>query len=305
MDGPLVDIVLLGLLVIFFGIQQRSRPQLYFRYWFAGWIMVFLGFLAWEFKFIYPGRHILVQTLKLEFLLAGGQAFLLSFVVRPGRERRTVLPGLLVALPASALFQAVDATEPSRWMLYALIFLLEVGYIRMASLLLPKSWLYRRSALGLASLVFGFILFATASTKLLDSMDGWLLAQLFCSVAILYAATGPRRSLDRVVGTLGFAAWGMLYPLAHLLQHSPGVLHVVYQLWDLPKYGVGFAMTLRIFDGARNDMVRLADGYKLLYEDFRLLYEHHPLPMWIYDPGTTLFLSAKRRGQPELRLRPR
>jgi diguanylate cyclase (GGDEF)-like protein/PAS domain S-box-containing protein len=291
-DGPLVDIVLLGLLVIFFGLQQRTRPQLYFRYWFAGWIMVFLSFLAWAFNFIPRSNEALAHTIKLECLLVGGLAFLLSFVVRHRLERRAVSTGLLVALPASLLLQVDDQASPKHWLIYALIFLLEVGYVRLTSILLPRVWIRRRAALWFASLVFGFLMFVTAYHQEPHEIESWLLAQLFGSVAVLYAATGARRSLDRVVGTLGFALWGLLYPVAFLSRLDPAVLHTLFQLWDLPKYAVGFAMTLRIFEGARNDMVRLADGYKVLYEDFRLLYENHPLPMWIYDPGTTLFLSA-------------
>ncbi len=291
-DGPLVDMVLLGLLVIFFGIQQRSRPQLYFRYWFAGWILVFLSFLAWEARLISATTHPVAHFIKLECLLLGGLAFMLSFVVRQGRGLRTALLGLIVAVPASALFQIGDRHDPARWLVCLLIFLVEVAYIRLSTVLLPRGWIWRRSALGVVGLSFGFLMFVAAYNQTRHEIELWLLAQVFCSVAILYSATGARRSLDRVIGTIGFTAWGLVYPLAFLIQHTPSLLHILLQLWDIPKYAVGFAMTLRIFEGARNDMVRMADGYKVLYEDFRLLYEHHPLPMWIYDPGTTLFLSA-------------
>ncbi len=292
MDGPLVDIVLLGLLVTFFGIQQRTRPQLYFRFWFAGWVLVFLSFLAWEFRFTPHSYSPVSHILKLECLLLGGISFLLSFIVRPGHARRTALLGLVVAVPASLLIRFSDVDGPNRWLIYLLIFLVEFACIRLASVLLPGTWIRRRTALGVTGLAFGFLMFVTAYVGPRHEIEQWLLAQIFCSVAILYAGTGAVRSLDRIVGTLGFTAWGLLYPFAFLLQHNVVALHVLYQLWNIPKYAVGFAMTLRMFEGARHDMVRLADGYKVLYEDFRLLYEHHPLPMWIYDPGTTLFLSA-------------
>ena len=47
MQGPIVDLVLLLLLILFFGLQQRRRPQIYFRFWFVGWIFVFLSFVVW------------------------------------------------------------------------------------------------------------------------------------------------------------------------------------------------------------------------------------------------------------------
>ena len=47
MQGPIVDLVLLLLLILFFGLQQRRRPQVYFRFWFAGWVFVFLSYVVW------------------------------------------------------------------------------------------------------------------------------------------------------------------------------------------------------------------------------------------------------------------
>ncbi len=292
MDGPLFDIVLLGLLVIFFGIQQRTRPQLYFRYWFAGWIMVFVSFLAWEIKFIFPASNALAHTLKLDCLFCAGVVFLLSFVVRLGDRRRALLSGFAVALPAILLVQLLNLSQPGSSLLCLLTLSVEAGYAVLIWMMLPKNWVRRRIALGGTALVFGIPMFVAAYSHAAQGIEYWLIAQLFCSVAILYAAAGSHRSADRVVGTIGFALWGLFYPMALYFRHDTIAFQLLLQLWDIPTYGVGFSMMLRLFEGARNDMVRLADRYKLLYEDFRLLYEHHPLPMWIYDPATMLFLSA-------------
>lgn len=291
-EGPLVDIVLLGLLVVLFGIQQRSRPQLYFRYWLAGWILVFLSSLAWELKFATPLYARISHEVRLEFLLFGGLAFLLSFLVGPERELRTAWPGLLVAAPASALFHASEAASPSRWTLYGLILVLQLAFLGLASRGVPKRWVRRRTGLMLLAAGFGGCMFAAVFVQTRHELEQWVLAQVFTSVALLYAGTGTKRSLDRVLGTFAFAAWGLLYPVGFLLHKEPALLYLMLQLWDLPKYAVGFAMTLRIFEGSRDDIVRLADGYKVLYEDSRMLYANHPLPMWIYDPRTMLFLSA-------------
>jgi diguanylate cyclase (GGDEF)-like protein/PAS domain S-box-containing protein len=282
----------LGLLVIFFGIQQRTRPQLYFRYWFVGWLMVFVSFLAWEIKFIDPPIHVLAHTLKLDFVVCGGLAFLLSFVAREGKIRPAAISAGVVALPAILLLHGENAPHPSRWLLCLLVPIFEAGYLSLILTMLPKDWLRRRAALAAAALLFGLPMFAAAYSPSSRGMEQWLIAQLFCSVAILHAATGACRGADRVVGTAGFALWGLFYPAALLLHHDTTAFHLLLKLWDIPSYAVGFAMMLHLFEGARNDMVRLADGYKVLYQDFRLLYEHHPLPMWIYDPATTLFLSA-------------
>jgi diguanylate cyclase (GGDEF)-like protein/PAS domain S-box-containing protein len=72
------------------------------------------------------------------------------------------------------------------------------------------------------------------------------------------------------------------------------MLKLLYEFWDLPKYMVAFAMTLEIFEDSRLEVSQLADEYKTLYEDFHLLYDKHPHPMWIYEPKTRRFLSANR-----------
>ena len=291
-EGPLVNVVLLGLLVVLFGIQQRSRPQLYFRYWLAGWILVFCSFLAWKVNFATPLYARIGHEAKLEFLLIGGLAFLLSFVVRADLGLRTALRGLMVAGPASALFFIADGPNPRPWLLCGLIVALHLGYLRLAALLVPRQWVRRRLGLGVVTLAFGSMMLAAVYIQRQHELEQWVLAQVFTSVAILYAGTGKKGSLDRIVGTMAFLAWGLLYPVAFLLQHEPAILKLLLELWDIPKYAVGFAMTLRIFEGSRSDVARLADGYRVLYEDFRLLYENHPLAMWIYDPGTSLFLSS-------------
>jgi len=292
LEGPLVDIVLLGLLVTFFGIQQRSRPQLYFRLWFAGWILVLVSFLAWELRLVTPLFVSIRHMIKLDSLYIGGLAFLLSFVIRQGRGLQAFLIGLSVALPACVLFEISDDRVPHFRMVFLFILVLETAFIHMTFTLLPRQWKRRRLWLGLLSVFFGVLMVIVARTEQRHDLEPWILAQVFGSAAILFSATGTRRSLDWFVGTLGFSAWGLAYPVAGLLQHDPRLLHLLFELWNLPKYAVGFAMTLRIFEGARNDIVHLADRYKDLYGDFRLLYEHHPLPMWIYDAGSSDFLSA-------------
>jgi diguanylate cyclase (GGDEF)-like protein/PAS domain S-box-containing protein len=292
LEGPLVDIVLLGLLVTFFGIQQRSRPQLYFRLWFAGWLLVLASFVAWELRLVTPVFASIRNVIRLDSLLAGGLAFLLSFVVRQGRGRKTFWFGLSVAIPACALFQLSAAASPRYWLLFLFIFALQAALLHLTFSLLPREWKRRRITLSTLSLLFGFLMFTVARSEQHHDLVPWILGEIFLAAAVLFAGSANLPSIEWFVGTVGFSAWGLAYVVANYSEHNPIFLHLLYQLWNLPKYAVGFAMTLRIFAGARNDIVHLADRYKDLYGDFRLLYEHHPLPMWIYDASSMDFLSA-------------
>jgi diguanylate cyclase (GGDEF)-like protein len=293
LEAPLVDIVLLCLLVTFFGIQQRNRPQLYFRFWFAGWILVLCSFLAWGLRLLVPPQNPLRLAVQDDALFVGGIAFLLSFVTRPSREAKAIFLGLIVTLPACALIQLSRTASQPFWLLCGLVIVFEVALLHLIFTLVPRRCKRRRIALIVTCLVFVLLLITAARLDPRHLVHDWILTQLFFSNGMLYAAsTRNRRSMEWFVGTAGFLAWGFVYAIPHLLRHSPELLDTVRQLWNLPKYAVGFAMTLHIFEGTRADVVRLADRYKDLYEDFRLLYENHPLPMWIYDSRTGDFLST-------------
>jgi diguanylate cyclase (GGDEF)-like protein len=291
LEAPLVDLVLLGLLVTFFGIQQRSRPQLYFRFWFAGWILVFSSFLAWQMRLLTPHLASLRHGLQLDFLLLGGFAFLLSFLVERGRIAWQVTSASAAAALGCLTIQLSDLTPTVHWTVpvLAAFQMVSAGLVWR---LTPPAWKRRRAALLLLAILLSAVMVRVALTDFNHGLEQWLLAEVLLAAAILYAGTGTPRSFASLAGTTGFLVWGLDYPLAHSLQANHHLLHMLYQFWNLPKYAVGLSMTLRIFEGARDDVAGLAERYRELYEDFRLLYKDHPLPMWIFDPQTGLVLSA-------------
>ena len=103
MQGSIVDLVLLALLIVFFGLQQRGRPQLLFRFWFTGWVLVFLSVLLWNFRVLSPHLVWLQEQVRLDSLLLGGMAFVLSFLARGGRVRPTLTMGVVTCAPVSTM----------------------------------------------------------------------------------------------------------------------------------------------------------------------------------------------------------
>jgi len=96
------------------------------------------------------------------------------------------------------------------------------------------------------------------------------------------------------LGVVGFGAWALFY-VAGMLLLDYGKMHalqVLWSIWNTPKYVVGLAMILKIFDDDATQKAQLAEKYRSLYEDFRLMYETHPHPMWIYEQRTGKPLSA-------------
>lgn len=82
MQGSWINLVLLGLLITFFGVQQRNRPQLYFRFWFVGWLLIFFSFVSNELTFSNPKASLINELCRLDTVFLGGAAFVISFVVK-------------------------------------------------------------------------------------------------------------------------------------------------------------------------------------------------------------------------------
>ena len=291
--GHIVDVVSLALLVTFFGIQQRNRPQVYFRFWFAGWILAFLSFLAGMVRTVHPVVQAVCELIRLNAIFFSGFAFVLSFLAQTLNRARMARVVVLLGIPAAVLISLASFAAAPVWLLFGLVMVCEVAVVHLTSVLVPRHWRRRRSALLTTCILFAFAMFPlvqdAAQTPLLASL---ILAQVFFSAAILYSGSTRRGTVEWFAGTLGLSLWALSSFFTNLPLHGGVVVLTAWQLWNLPKFIVGFAMMLRIFEGGRHDLVRMANRYKVLYDDFRLLYENHPLPMWIYDGSTGKFLSV-------------
>ncbi len=289
MQGSSVNLVLLGLLITFFGVQQRNRPQLYFRFWFAGWILIFLSFVTYELNFSNPLASTINELFRLDTLFLGGAAFVLSFVVKGGKLLRPMLLSAAVTVTGCLAIDLSVVGHLPFWLLCIFI-VIGQGASIVANLALPVRW--RRVRIVGVWLCIAFFVATVYIAKDSETIYNWILCEIFLYAGLLYAGTYKRLSIEWVAGTTGFMAWSAFYILYNHLQAHPRAFAVLWEFWNLPKYLVSFAMILRILEGSRREMAGLADGYKLLYDDFRVLYENHPLPMWIYDRESLRFLSV-------------
>lgn len=294
MQDSLVDIVSLALLVAFFGIQQRNRPQAYFRFWFAAWILVLVSLLAGPVPLSQSPSFLGARELiRIDALFLAGFSFILSFVVRDESILLTTLMGILAVAPVCTTISLARRDEVPAWLLWGLILLSEIAAVHLVSKLVPALWRRRRFWLLVTCVAFGAALLVVATqTDRSLRIPQWILAQVFTCAAILFAGSTDWHHVEWFAGVIGFALWAASSFVTAETLHTLRLTPTLWQLWNIPKYAVGFSMTMRIFEGGRNDLVRLAQRYKLLYEDFRVLYENHPLPMWIYDGTSGRFLSV-------------
>jgi diguanylate cyclase (GGDEF)-like protein/PAS domain S-box-containing protein len=294
MQGPAIHLVLLGLLILFFGMQQHGRARPAFRFWFVGWVFIFLSYVVWERGIAGAPVTVLSEAVRVDLLLLGGLSFLFSFAKPTGGLRQTVLFLAATWVAASAGYNIELLKLNHLWVDVLLVVVGEGMGAWAAWVLLPERLRNQRLPLLILCVVFGAGLILAARNGGSLYMESLVLMQVFESVAVLYAGASTAGRMVRTAGFVGFAAWALWYPMADLLQTRPETLRMFYEFWDLPKYMVAFAMTLEIFEDSRLEVSHIADEYKTLYEDFYLLYDKHPHPMWIYEPQSRRFLSANR-----------
>jgi diguanylate cyclase (GGDEF)-like protein/PAS domain S-box-containing protein len=299
MQGPIVDLVLLLLLILFFGLQQRRRPQVYFRFWFVGWIFVFLSYAVWAVQSKLANFVALQNAVCFDFLLLGVLTFLMSLVAKEHGTKRVVVAGLAMAAAAILMVDTQEFVAIPRLLLGLGVLLSESVVTTVAYLLLPKRWPRRRELILTICVVYGTALTSYAVLSPAANLDNCAVVQVLLCAAVLYAGSAGRRGVSGWAGTAGFAAWALFY-LLHMHPDNPTWLQVgLYDFWNFPKYFVGFSMILKVFEETADDKARMAETFRDLYEDFRLLYDTHPHPMWICDGPRGRFLTANEAASSE------
>jgi diguanylate cyclase (GGDEF)-like protein/PAS domain S-box-containing protein len=299
MQGPVVDLVLLMLLILFFGSQQRRRPQIYFRFWFAGWIFVFLSYVVWAVHGWTSRWMPLQNAVCFDFLMLGVLSFLMSLLVKEHGTRKVVLCGLAMGAAAMVIVDTQEFLAIPQWMLGGAVLLAETVGFSVAYLLLPRRWPRRRALILTICAVYGTALVSYVLLTPASSLDDAAVAQVLLCAAVLYAGSAGRRGVSGWAGTFGFFAWTGFYLLRMSADHPAWLQTALAEFWNFPKYFVGFSMILKVFEDTADDKARMAETFRDLYEDFRLLYDTHPHPMWICDSPNGQFLTANEAATKE------
>ncbi len=292
MQGPVVDLVLLMLLVLFFGLQQRRRPQVYFRFWFAGWILVFFSYVVWAVQDV-PEALVRVQNaVCFDFLLLGVLTFIVSLVASEQGLRRIILSGLAIAGSVMIIVDAQEFLAIPRLLLVVGVLVCQGIAFYTAYTLLPERWPRRRGMILTICVVYGAALLAYVLTTSATHLDSVVVVEVLLCAAVLYSGSPRRRNISGWAGTVGFAAWAGFELLAIHAGNPAWLDKALYEFWNFPKYFVGFSMILKVFEDTADDKARMAETFRDLYEDFRVLYDTHPHPMWIRDDGNGWLLKA-------------
>ena len=289
-----VDIVRMGLLVLFLWAQQRSRPHRYLRFWLAGWISVFFSYVVWGMQVMVPRWLELQNALVFDFILLGALIFMLSLLPTLQRSEKMLQVGAVLGGVSVLLINAKDFVEVPKLLLVVMILVWQGDGLYIAHKMLRGKLERTRRVIYSICVMYGFAMVVYVMKTRAKNLDSWAVAEVLLCAAVLYWEWGDRRSVARWVGTIGFVTWAGFYFADIVLVHPTPAQRLLNDFWSFPKYLVAATMILKIFEDAKEEKARMAEAFRELYEDFRLIYESHPHPMWICDGVTNRFLIANQ-----------
>jgi diguanylate cyclase (GGDEF)-like protein/PAS domain S-box-containing protein len=295
MQNILLDLLIIGLLVLLFGSIYRGHATVRIRFWLLGWLFILLhfGFLL-RIPTDTQGQNLVLAAAESALLLCGA-SFALSSALVWERGRRFALPALLLSVPpvAYVLMEALwpKPTVPAllgmgagvQLSYFAVTF--RMGRQRRTGLGMgPRGRRARRWGAVILGLATGWLAFEVLHGQADNSIYP-ILSEIFFLNAVLYWEDFRRASAGVLAAVLGLMAWGAVFPCALLLERLLPHLTVIDELWNVPKYFVAFGMILTLLEEQKRQADRTS-------EEYRVLFENNPHPMWIYETETLRFLAV-------------
>jgi diguanylate cyclase (GGDEF)-like protein/PAS domain S-box-containing protein len=281
MGNALLDILILGLLVLVFGSIYRKRPSPRLRYWIAGWLFILLHFFATLFN---PVSNLWVgvdSTIILATLDIGGVAFLLAAT----REKIGLTKGVqmitLLCAPPLVYIILTQAGLQNHWLLTSVILVQAVATLAARERLWRRRLRFHAAVIAICTVWAIFEIFHSDPVYAIYAV----FTQIYAMNAVLYWHDFRRASMGVVTAVAGLVAWAAVFPCALLLAAWAPHLQYSGEIWNLPKYFVEFGMILTLMEA---DILAISRQR----EEYRLLFDNNPHPMWIFDEDTLKFLKV-------------
>jgi diguanylate cyclase (GGDEF)-like protein/PAS domain S-box-containing protein len=287
MQAIIVNIVILGLLVFVFGVVSRERTDARIQWWVAAWVFVLAHYASNLLNSSNPFGQEVQASLSISTLLLGAICFVLSNVVV--HETRRVTLGFAVAMMTMAMvcLNLVIFGPAPLWRLYIPFILQHVGIgVALQKNLRNRPRIFyalsTTNALGLLCII------VTLRMRQPEMLISAILTELFACAAIeFWFDRDQDYGIGLITTVIGLATWTMVFPGALLTYHFwPGV-SVNPEVWNIPKFCTAFGMILMVLDEDK----RAARSFT---EEYRLLFETNPHPLWIFDVCSMEILSVNQ-----------
>lgn len=280
MRGNLFDIVLLPVLIISFAVIQARRPQRQNRLWLAGWICVMVSFLVWM-PVVGGTLDTVLDGIRLEFLVAGVLLFISALV--PKTIPAWKMAALLAAPTLVIAFCELHVQQRAAFIPVVVCGELITVWIAWDRLKKHASLPWMVALTAASTLTMILVQWKGHS----DDLPMWILVQEFGSCILLLILGDQQRYAGMWMAVAGFATWAINYILALTMPSHRLIIDIANQLWNTPKHLVGLGMILIALE---SDTAKIQS----LSEEYRLLYESNPQPMWIFETSTGKFLSVNQ-----------
>lgn len=286
MQDTLLDILVLGLLVLLFGAIYRTRRTLRLRYWIAGWLFILAHFAL---TLLNPSSSLwsnVAGALAVSGLLLGGACFLFASVQARGAAKHELWMQAVPVVPAVAFIFLVVFGVTNAALLAVTFALLETGLLWF----MFRCWPQRPRVLA-ATMICATAAVAWAVHDIFTHQEFPgvypILTEIYLINAVVYWHGFHRWSMGVITASAGLVGWALVFPTAVTLAAVLPHLHVSGELWNLPKYFVEFGMILSLVEDETFETARQR-------EEYRVLFDANPHPMWIFDQDTLEFLKVNQ-----------
>jgi diguanylate cyclase (GGDEF)-like protein/PAS domain S-box-containing protein len=285
MQKTIVDILFLGFFVFLFAALSLARKDLRHHFWLAGWLCVFPHFAVhlWQ-----PSSTLgqLVQgCISADALALAGTCFILSVATtQPSNRMGKHLGPLLVILTLLALNLAIIGKFP--WLLAAVVAARQITAVALTGVVrhLRRSLALCITALIMISAIWMFEGLLGGRPEVVVYA---ILGEIFFVAAADFWTSGWERSLALYTITAGLCAWGAVFPLAYTLSRIWPGISVDAEFWNMPKLCAAMGMILVVLEEDNR-------AARALTEDYRLLFQNNPNPMWIFETASLCFLDVNQ-----------
>jgi diguanylate cyclase (GGDEF)-like protein/PAS domain S-box-containing protein len=286
MQSAAFNVAILGIYVFLFASISWMRKDDRLRCWVAAWGSIFIHFSInlWQ-PTASPWQEIQscinIDSLALTALLLG----LSSFNYAEGRKAFLRI-GALVGLATFVCLNLVIAGVTAVWLLNCVV---------AARLLLTVALAARtRRGRALAGSLEVAVSLAAGAWMVFGIFHAQpeiviyaILGEVFLVAAVEFWNGWTRRTRALKFVTAGLVAWSSVFPAGFWVSQLWPHLSVYPEFWNIPKFCVAAGMILLVLEEDTH-------AAKSLTEEYRLLFDSNPNPLWIFEAATLKFLSVNQ-----------
>lgn len=286
MRSNLFDILILGLLVLVFGAIYRKRATMRLRFWIAGWFFILAHFAVQLPNFASERVQELQVASSLCGLLLAGVCFVLASSASRLSRGELAVVATMTGIPSLTYIFLVSFGFSAIWPLAVLTLAGESATVWLGRKFLPDTRIVSLTN-TIAAAVCGGWLMVLIFRRQADLGVYAILTQFFLVNAVLFWNDFRRRSAGVITASGGLIAWACVFPVALTLFAFWPQLKVPPEFWNVPKYFVEFGMILTLME----NQIYAAQWQR---EQYRLLFDSNPHPLFIYDVHSFKFLSVNQ-----------